>query len=58
MISGIRWQRCESCPAKFLVLAESERRECLRCERERKMLKRRGRESKRWHRERRKAEKV
>jgi hypothetical protein len=49
MLSGLRWQNCESCPAKFLVLAESERRECIRCEQTRKHLKRRAKESERWH---------
>jgi hypothetical protein len=49
MISGLRSQKCVSCPAKFLVLAESERRECLRCEQKRQSLKRRQMQSKLWH---------
>lgn len=47
MLSGLRWQKCESCPAKFLVLAESTRTVCIACDRKR--LKRRARGSKRWH---------
>jgi hypothetical protein len=50
MISGLKWVKCEAWPAKFLVLAESERRKCLRCEQERKRLKRLRRESRSWQR--------
>ena len=49
MLSGIRWQKCASCPKTFAVLLESERRECFRCEQERKRLKRRQKEAKHWH---------
>ncbi len=49
MISGLRSQNCISCPAKFLVLLDSTRRECLRCEQKRQRLDRRRKESKSWH---------
>ena len=53
MLSGLRWQKCESCPTKFLVLAESVRRECIRCEQKRKRRKHMAKESRRWHRDKR-----
>ncbi len=49
MLSGLRWQKCESCPTKFLVLAESGRKRCHRCERARQAMRRRARQSKLWH---------
>jgi len=49
MLSGIRWQKCASCPRTFAVLTESERRECLRCEQKRKRLKHRHKQSKLGH---------
>jgi hypothetical protein len=51
MLSGLRWQKCASCPAKLLVLIESERLECIRCEQERKQAERRAKESRAWHEE-------
>ena len=51
MISGLRWQTCQSCPAKFLVLTESTRTRCLDCEQKRESLKRRHKEAKRWHKD-------
>jgi hypothetical protein len=53
MISGLKWVSCQSCPAKFCVLAKSERRECIRCEHERKRAERRANESRAWHAEKR-----
>jgi hypothetical protein len=43
MLSGLRWQKCKSCPRKFAVLIGSMRIECLTCERKRE--KRRGHRS-------------
>ena len=53
MISGLRWEMCESCPAKFLVLAESTRRECIPCGQARKRAERRVNESRGWSAEKR-----
>jgi hypothetical protein len=55
MLSGIRSQKCASCPRTFAFLLESERRECIRCEQDRKSRKRRQKESKSWHEEKREA---
>ena len=49
MLSGLKWIKCASCPKAFAVLLESERRECIRCEQDRKSRKRREKESKQWH---------
>jgi hypothetical protein len=43
MLSGVRWQKCKSCPRNFAVLVSSARSECLPCEHKRKSLNRRRR---------------
>jgi hypothetical protein len=53
MLSGPKWVKCISCPKRFAVLAESERRECIRCEQERKQAERRANESRAWNVEKR-----
>jgi hypothetical protein len=51
MLSGVEWRECKACPKRFLVLVESERPECLECERKRKGAERRANESRAWHAE-------
>jgi hypothetical protein len=41
MLSGIRWQRCSDCPARFAVLIDSTRTRCLSCEAKQKKEPRR-----------------
>ncbi len=50
-LSGLKTVKCSDCPKSFLVLIESTRTRCLACD----YLHRRARESKKWHRDKRKA---
>jgi len=39
MISGLKFVRCDDCPKKFAVIAESRRNRCLDCEYQRRKAK-------------------